>query len=348
MIKNLTTNQLLLIALAAVLLLVAAFSFYLLQNPNGPLPFFPAPATSSSTPIVLIETPIPVTPTPTRRISYTPLFAFQTPILGTPSGSPSPVTSPGTMVPTSVPPTPVQPTPVGTQQLTRTPPSATTSATSSTSPTATSTLAAGEIGVTGRVVQNGTPVPNVVVSFADDTAPRQSTTNTGGHYSFITLAPGTDFILTFKQSNNSGLTPAAEIVSIGWIEGTLPANLNPIDLPDLEISLNLSGMLFNLIAPADGAAYSAGAINAANPIQFSWSLYSQGGSYSVALGPIGSDQPTWVSNQLAATSYMWDGTLTDGTHITAGSYWWRVAVKKSQGNYVVVLYTQPSDIVFNP
>ncbi len=348
MIKNLTTNQLLLIALAAVLLLVAAFSFYLLQNPNGPLPFVPPPATSSSTPIVLIETAVPITPTPTHRISYTPLFAFQTPRLGTPSGSPSQVTTPGTVAPTPVPSTTVQPTPGGTQPFTGTPPSATSSATSSTSPTATSTLAAGYVRVTGRVVQNGTPVPNVVVSFADDTAARSSTTIAGGHYSFITLAPGSDFILTFKQSNNPGLTPAAEIVSIGWIEGTLPADVNPIDLPDLEISLNLSGMLFALIAPEDGAAYSAGAINASNPIQFSWSLYNQGGSYSVALGPAGSDQPTWVSNQLASTSYMWDGTLTDGTHITAGNYWWRVAVKKSQGNYVVVLYTQPSDISFSP
>jgi hypothetical protein len=35
MIKNLTTNQLLLVALAAVLLLIAAFAFFLLENPGS-------------------------------------------------------------------------------------------------------------------------------------------------------------------------------------------------------------------------------------------------------------------------------------------------------------------------
>jgi hypothetical protein len=44
---------------------------------------------------------------------------------------------------------------------------------------------------------------------------------------------------------------------------------------------------------------------------------------------------------------MWNGTLTDGTHIAAGNYWWRVAVTKSLGGYVEVIYTQQFDLLFN-
>lgn len=359
MIKNLTSNQLLMIALAAVLLLIAALSFYLLQNPLAPLPFAPPPATNTPTPLS-IESDEPIganTPTPTRRTSYTPLFAFMTPALGTPSvptqqpaGTVPGTTVPGTTSTTSAFPISPQPSPSSTQRLTGTVPSGTTSPspTSGASPTATTTLVAGEIGVTGRVVQNGTPIPNVVVSFADDVAPRQSTTNAGGHYSFITLAPGTNFVLTFKHSSNPGLTPLTDLASLELLEGTLPTNANPIDFPDLEISINLSGMIFQLLSPVDGAAYSASAISVSNPLQFNWSLYSQGGSYSVELGPNGIDQPTWVSGQLASTSTMWNGTLTDGTHIASGNYWWRVAVTRSLGSYVQVIYTPQFDLAFNP
>ncbi len=354
MIKNLTTNQLILIAMAAALLLVASFSFYLLQNPTAPLPFAPPPATSTSTPPsqALVESAIPNSPSPTRQTSYTPLAAFITPALSTTAEPPTPVAPPGSGTPsaTLASPTAPQPTPSGTSVVTGTPPSGTVSPspTRSTSPTATATLSAGEIGVTGRVIQNGTPKPNVLVSFADDAAPRQALTNAGGHYSFITLAPGTNFTLTFKQSDNPGLTPITEIASLGWIEGTLPAGVNPIDIPDLEVSINLNGSLFELLTPGDGAPYSASAISASNPLQFSWSQYGQGGSYSVELGPNGINQPTWVSNQLASTSAMWNGTLTDGTHIAAGNYWWRVAVTKSLGNYILVIYTQQFDLTFNP
>jgi hypothetical protein len=368
MLKNLTTNQLMMITLAAVLLLIAAFSFYLLQNPTAPLPFVPPPATSTSTHLFSAEdaTAVPLTPTPTRRTSYTPLFAFETPTLATPSappvetGTPSPPPAltdtpaapttqsiypgPNTVQPSLPYPNPPQPSPSATQQYTGTPPTGTVSP----SPTATTTLAAGEIRLTGRVVKNGTPMPNVVVSFADDTAARKSTTDAGGHYTFVTLAPGTNFLLTFKQSDNSSLTPISEIASFIKLEGTLPTNANPIDFPDLEISINLSGMIFQLISPVGGSAYSASAISATNPLQFTWSLYSQGGSYSAELGPHGVDQPTWLSSQLASTSTMWNGTLIDGTHITSGNYWWRVGVTKSLGSHVVVIYTQPLDISFNP
>jgi hypothetical protein len=45
---------------------------------------------------------------------------------------------------------------------------------------------------------------------------------------------------------------------------------------------------------------------------------------------------------------MWNGTLDDGTHISQGAYWWRVAVTKSLGNYVLDIFSQQFDILFNP
>ncbi len=351
MLKNLTSNQLLLIALAAVLFLMAAFSFYLLQDPSAPLPFAPAAASSTPTPPIPSQTltqPPSSTPIPTRQTSYTPFATLLTPVLSGPATLIPPTkNSEGVGTTTSNPSTTVLP---GGATPSKSPTRSVTSATLSvtTSPTITETLTLGEHGVTGRVLQNGTPVANVVVGFEDDVAPRQSTTNPTGHYWFTTLAPGTTFSLTFHQRDNTQLNPASGITSLARIRGTLPIQANIIDLPDFEISINLNGMIFELQTPMDGAAYSASVISSSNPIQFIWTLYSLGGSYHIEIGSQGSDQPLWTSSQIASTNYMWDGTLSDGTHITQGTYWWRVAVTKSLGNYVVVIFTQPWDLVFNP
>jgi len=348
MLKNLTTNQLLLIVIATLLLLLAAFSFYLLQNPSAPLPFFPARLTSSPTspaPALTIIS-VPTTLAPTHRTSYTPRAAFITPGTQRPteapliSGTPMPVTTAYPNPPGAT----GSPKPTNTLASTSLAPSAS----STTSASATATLSPGEHGVTGRILQNGTPVANVVMVFADDVAERQAGTNQGGHYWFITLAPGTNFTLTFNQADNLRLIPTAEVASLAKIEGTLPTGVDLIDLPDFEVSLNLNGSLFELQAPVDGAAYSASAISTAIPVQFNWSLYSLGGTYQVQVSPTGSDTPIFSTSQLAASSYMWNGTLDDSTHITQGTYSWRVVVTKSLGNNIVMIFTQQFDLVFNP
>jgi hypothetical protein len=207
---------------------------------------------------------------------------------------------------------------------------------------------AGEYLVTGRVVQNGTPMANAVIEFSDDNPPRKSNTDAGGHYSFITLAPGTAFTLVFDQDNNPQLTPDPEIAPLAWIEGTLPTGVNTIALPDLDLSLNIEGMVFRLVTPVDGAAFSAAVISQANPLQFIWAFYYLGDTYFIELGPNGSDEPAWISGNTTSTNMMWNGTLDDGSHISKGAYWWRVGVNKSLGIYKLIAFTPKWDLVFNP
>jgi hypothetical protein len=202
--------------------------------------------------------------------------------------------------------------------------------------------------VDGRILKNGTPVANVVVKFKDDVSPRQSTTDHGGHYWFTTLAPGSNFNLTFDQTDNPQLTPVADFASLGWIEGNLPRGSQIMELPDFELGLNLSGMIFQLQTPPDGSIYLATAISQNNPIQYYWSDYYQGEAYFVQLGPAGSDLPIWTSGDTTDTFLMWNGTVDNGTHITPGSYWTRVAVRKSLGNYTVTIFSQEHHLVFSP
>jgi hypothetical protein len=357
-IKNLTSNQLLLIALAALLLLLAAFSFYLLQDPTAGLPFAPPPATSSPTSLPPSLTSLPASPSPTRQTSYTPQAAYRTPNPYTPAETtpilqtPIPTAPRLSVTPTNTQraaPTSTQPNPYPPPSTAS--PSATRSAATSSptiQPSATATLSQGVYYVAGRILQNGTPVAGVVVEFADDTAPRQSSTNSSGDYRFTTLAPGTDYTLAFYQADNPTLSPPSEIASLAWLEGTLSGGGEVIELPDLEISINLSGNLFELTNPDDQASVSAAIIGALDPVQFIWSSYNQNGTYHIELGPDGSDTPVWSSSQQTSNNLMWNGILDDGSHITQGTYWWRVGVKKSLANGVLVVFTQPFDLIFDP
>lgn len=345
--QKITSHQLLLIILATALLFIAAFSFYLLQDPTAPLPFSPPPSSTATTqaPVLTATSAPSSTLIPTRQTSYTPFATLYTFTPGTPLQSISPtgtIAPEGSVSPTS-PTNTLRPSPSRTliYTLTSTSPSITAS------PTVTPTLAEGEHSVTGRILQNGTPVSNVLVEFEDDTPSRQSSTDSSGHYWFITLAPGTSFSLTFNQSDNPNLRPSDEVSSLAWFEGSLPTGVDTIDFPDFEISLYLDGMIFELQNPISGAAYSADVISSSNPLQFAWSLYNPGGSYHIELIDYDTDELVWSSNQLGSTSYMWDGTLNDGTHITEGVYYWRVGVTRSLGNYVETVFSQAWYLLIN-
>jgi len=340
MLKNFTKNQVLLIAIATMLLFLAAFSFYLLQDLSAPLPFSPPTPSSTVTPLPPSPsyTPEPSsTSLPTRQTSYTP---FASPAI-TDTGAPPESTSTSetaSPVPSGTP-TPGLPTNTSTIQP---------NITITISPTASQTRSAGEYEVKGRVIQNGTPVANAVVEFTDDTPARKRTTSSGGHYSFITLAPGTSFTLLFNQVDNPQITPVSEIASLAWIEGTLPTGIDTISLPDLEVSLNVGGINFEPQTPEDGATFPAAVISPANPLRFSWTLYNQGELYYVELGVNGSEDSIWTSPETVKDDWFWNGLLDDGSHISEGNYWWRVGENKSLGDYKLIVYTQKWDLLFNP
>ena len=77
---------------------------------------------------------------------------------------------------------------------------------------------------------------NVIVDFADDVAPRSDTTDAGGHYRFITLAPGTNFYLKFVLADNPSLAPLSDISSLAWIEGSLPTGIDHIQDADQDVA----------------------------------------------------------------------------------------------------------------
>jgi hypothetical protein len=152
----------------------------------------------------------------------------------------------------------------------------------------------------------------------------------------------------FKQVDNPQITPVSEIASLAWIEGTLPTGIDTISLPDLEVSLSVGGINFEPLIPDDGATFSAAVISPANKLQFSWTLYNQGESYHVELGVNGSEDSIWTSPETVENNLFWNGALDDGSHVSQGDYWWRVAVNKSLGDYKLIVYTQKWDLIFNP
>jgi hypothetical protein len=366
--KNFNLNQVLLIGIATVLLLLTAASFYLLQDPSAPLPFAISPTDTSASllPSEVQPTSSSPTPPPTRQTSYTPFASIGTPTSVTTTevtpGGTTPTRSASaipTQSPSGLTPTPRQPTSTsraypgpGTSSpqpsIAPTNTASPTTTGSTAVPTITPTLTSGEHVVTGRILQNSTPVPNVVVSFTDDNPSRLSTTNSGGHYFFTTLAPGTSFTLQYTRADNPQIIPAAQVASLAWIVGTLPTGVNEIDLPDLDLSLNINGNLFELDTPVDGAAFSAAAIGPNNPLEFVWTSYEQGEYYFVELGLAGDDTPLWTSDTTAATDIMWNGTLESDDHVSEGAYWWHVGVKKTVGAFDMFIFTPNNDLIFNP
>jgi hypothetical protein len=354
MIPRKPSSELLLIGLAAFIFLLAALGLFLLQDPLAPLPWA-ASATSSPTQPATATQPVAIgalPPTPTPRTSYTPFATRLTVVPSTPSPTPGASPTPDASAPASQ---TAAPTPTGTiTPATPTPtflpgtqaPTATNTITPT--PAVSPTLAPGQLGISGRVVQNGAPVAGVSVSFRDDQPPRSFTTDSQGRYWFTTYAIGVDFLLAFEQSANTQFSSATPIASTALLYGYLPSGSTVITLPDLEISLVLNGQSFEPTTPLDGAAFSAANITSANPIQFVWTTYNQTEYYYVELSPSASDEILWGSENTTSTNAMFNGNLDDGTQISAGTYRWFVAANRTINNYSLVIYTQPRNLVINP
>jgi len=353
-----TSLELLLIGLAALIFMLAALGLFLLQNPQAPLPwaktatFSPVPSATITQPIASGTTLSSFTP----RTSYTPFATRLT--IEAPTSSSSPDSTPTAQDTSSTDATPsasetAGPSPTGaTATSTPTflpgtqPPTATNTITPT--PAVSPTLAPGEFGITGMVVLNGVPVPGISVSFRDDQPTRSDITDSQGRYWFTTYAIGVDFLLSFEKGENPQYTPSTLFASTALLYGYLPSGSSVITLPDLELSLVLNGQVFEPTSPIEGATYSTTIITGANPIQFAWTSYNQAEFYYVELSPGDSDLLLWGSENTTSTNVMFNGTLDDGTHIAAGTYYWFIAANRSINDYTLTVYTQPHSLVIIP
>ena len=192
------------------------------------------------------------------------------------------------------------------------------------------------------------PLQADVLLFRDDQPSRLAATDDQGRYWFTTTAIGVDFTLTFEQATNPQLANSTQVAWTALLYGYLPSSGTVINLPDLEISVVLNGQTFEPVSPADGTAYSATNITIANPIQLLWSMYPQVEYYYTELYNTSNNDLLWGSENTTSTNIMFDGTLDDGTQITAGNYYWTVAANLPAGGYRLIIYSQVREIIINP
>lgn len=343
------TILLLLIGLLALIFLLAALGLFLLQAPPEQLPETSTASPSAASTARPAGSATESQPSSTPRTSYTPFANRLTQTLNTTErpatkaptmpATPTITLGSGTPSPTSI---PITPYPGPGTAL----PSPTISSTSTVVPTA--TLSSGEFGVSGRVVQSGVPLAGITVEFRDDQPVRTAVTDAEGRYWFKSFAIGANFTLTFIQAANPQLSTSTQIASTALLYGYLPSGSQIITLPDLEVSLVVNGQIFEASTPLDGAAFNTTNITPANPIQFVWTTYSQADYYYVELTIPETDELIWSSENTTSTNTMFNGTLDDNTHITAGSYYWMVAASRPTGGYQLIAYTHPHTLIINP
>ena len=334
----------LLIGLTAGIILLAVVGLLLVQNPSAPLPWEKPTETSTPSPIPPTWTETATaTSTGTRRPTRTPVPEPTTPAptntgLPTPSETSSPTPTLGT----------ITLTPIGyiaTSTATAAAVTASPSATSS-GPTPTETLApTGELVlVTGRVLNKGTPVPNITISL-EGPAILTTTSDAQGRYQFQVNWMDEDYSVVFSLEENPQLSPASDYLLWSWVESYLEGNA---EIPDIEISTAPDGNVFTQSSPVNGSSFSAAQITVDNPLTFEWTAFAQAEEYWVDLGLDGDVTSEWVSDTMTDRFVDFDGTLLNGTHITPGAYWWAVGTLRLEADFYIMTYTQTWTLSITP
>jgi hypothetical protein len=195
--------------------------------------------------------------------------------------------------------------------------------------------------VTGRVVRDGTPVGAGIVVELEDHDNVTTTTDADGHYTFDIVSLEGAFSVVFAQEWNTQLYTTDQVASWAWLDGVAPSDVLTIELPDLEISLEVNSQTFGQVTPAAGASSSAGQISPENPLRFEWTPYPGAMRYWVDLGRENAVTPVWQSYLTLFTSTSFNGILDDGNTITAGAYWWSVGAQKQISIYKLTVYGYP-------
>jgi hypothetical protein len=202
--------------------------------------------------------------------------------------------------------------------------------------------------VSGRVVRDGASVGAGIVVELEGRDPARTTTTTtdvDGRYTFDSASLEGTFDVVFAYEWNTQRYTADQVASWAWLEGEAPSDDAGIELPDLEISLEVDSERFEQVAPAAGASFSTGQISPRTPLTFEWTPYSGASFYWVDLGREGEATPVWQSLLTFGTTSSFNGTLNDETSITAGTYWWSVGAQKQIGAFKFFVYGWPRALI---
>lgn len=263
------------------------------------------------------------------------------------SATPSPISGSASNLPTPSPTRTAEVTLVSSVTLTPTPtptstPTPTPSFTPTDLPTATPmftntpspTPVPGSIS--GRVLLNAVPVGGVTIMLEDQALNPIAETIVGsdGIYEFPNLpATNEGYNLVFAQEWNTQYQ-LEQVISWGWLGPIHVADGSVVQIPDLDISL----LGFEPTVPAPNASFSIASLSSSNPIQFEWVAYPEATKYWVDLAH-GQDQNiVWQSSIASSTSVSFDGTLSSGSQIQPGEYWWGVGARRDLGTYKLTVY----------
>ena len=199
----------------------------------------------------------------------------------------------------------------------------------------------------GRLVRDGTPVPaGATVKLEDQTFAivAVATTDAQSVYSFDNLTvSGTGINVLFAQEWNEQYD-VGDVVSWAWLGPLTISRGATLELPDFDISLQG----FEQVNPQSGASFSASTISVQSPLSFEWSPYPQASAYWVDLAKGDDMNRVWQSPLVDTTNVSFDGTLDDGSHATADTYWWGIGARKAVGDYHLTVYGYLPTIVITP
>jgi len=255
--------------------------------------------------------------------------------------SPSPTltstSNPTTNVPTSIPTATLTPTSLPSATLTPTPtPTLTPTPTNSPTATPTSTKTPTPIpgSIAGRVLLNGVPEGGVTIKLEDQAinSIAQAVSGSDGTYTFANLkATGEGYNLVMAHEWNTQYE-LDQVISWGWL-GPIPVKDGMVSqIPDFDISL----LGFAPTTPAANTSFSA--VSSSNPILFEWASYPGATKYWVDLAQGQNQNIVWRSPILSKTSVNFNGTLTNGSQIQPGEYWWGVGARRDLGTYKLTVY----------
>ena len=190
--------------------------------------------------------------------------------------------------------------------------------------------------ITGRILINGTPAGSGVYLSLEDTANQpiaMAQTANDGNFT-LTDVPESDlgYNVVFSQALNPqfGMDKALSWIWVGPIPVT---DGRMIQLGDIDIS----PLGYMQVSPDAEAVFSAAGITPETPITFQWAQYPEANDYWVDLVN-GEEDIIWQSQLVPALSVIFDGTLSDGTHIQPDEYWWAVGAVRQLGSYTQTVY----------